>query len=135
MSRPRLLLGLILAAGVVGGATAADPIPDRRAVRPSGSASAPAAAPAASLSNEALLELSNQLDTLQAQMRELRGQIEIQRHEIEQLKNREHQSSVDLDKRLRDLERRGTAAADGGNGPVTMVTPPIGGGPTNSANG
>jgi len=117
------LLGWALVAAVIGSANAADPLPDRRAVRPG----APSAAPAAP--QQGLAELLGEIESLQAQLRELRGQIEVQAHQLEQMKNRQLQSMVDVDRRLRELERRAPGQTSDGSNSTTIVTPPIGSGP------
>jgi tol-pal system protein YbgF len=122
----RRFIAASLAAVWIGGAYAADPPPDRRAVRPG---APPTGAPVAPQS-QGLIELLNELEALQAQLRDLRGQLEVQAHQLEQMKNRQLQSMVDFDRRLRELERRGTGqTSEGGTGgpPVTVVTPPVGG--------
>ena len=64
----------------------------------------------------------NELEALQAQVRQMRGQLEVQTHEIERLKSRQQDVFADFDRRLRELERRG--AQTGGSGSTTLVTPP-----------
>lgn len=61
----------------------------------------------------ALADLLTQLEALQAEVRQLRGQLEVQTHEIEQIKSRERNLMADMDRRLRELERRGGAVAAG----------------------
>lgn len=119
-------VGWALIAALVSGANAADPLPDRRAVRPSASAPAPAPAVPAP-TQQGMLELLSEMEALQTQMRYLRGQLEVQAREIEQMKNRQHQLMLDYDKRLRDVERRSTAGSDDNQTPSTIVTPPVGG--------
>lgn len=60
-----------------------------------------------------LADLLTQLEALQAEVRQLRGQVEVQAHEIEQLKSRERNLMADMDRRLREIERRGGAVAAG----------------------
>ena len=62
-------------------------------------------------SREALADLLQQLETLQGEMRNLRGQVEVQANEIERLKTRQRELLADIDRRVSELERRGTAAA------------------------
>lgn len=62
-------------------------------------------------SSETLLELLNQLEALQAEVRELRNQTEVQENEIKQLQSRVQDLTEDLDRRVRALERGGAAAA------------------------
>lgn len=72
-----------------------------------GTASSAAPAPA----HEALTDLLQQLETLQTEVRNLRGQVEIQANEIERLKSSQRQLLADIDKRVRDLEQRGASAS------------------------
>ena len=122
MTARRILFSLLLAsttAGVrIGGAHAADPLPDRRAVRPA--QAAPTAA-RTTTGNEAVLELLNDIEELKAQVRTLRGQIETQGYQLEQLKNAQRQSAIDADQRLRELEHRAGGAAAA---PATGESPP-----------
>ncbi|MBI3779335.1 MAG: tol-pal system protein YbgF [Gammaproteobacteria bacterium] len=64
-----------------------------------------------SSSREALADLLQQLETLQTEMRNLRGQVETQANEIERLKTRQRELLADIDRRVGELERRGGAAA------------------------
>lgn len=118
------LLGWALAAVLIGSASAADPLPDRRTVRPGAAAATSAPAPG-------VVELLTEIETLQAQLRELRGQLDLQAHQLDQIKNRQLQQMVDVDRRLRELERRAAAGpatgTGGGSAPTTIVTPPVGG--------
>ncbi len=75
----------------------------------------------ASPSREALADLLQQLESLQAELRNLRGQVEVQANEIERLKARQRELLADIDRRVSELERRGTAAS-------SPETPPSGGG-------
>ena len=83
--------------------------------------------------NQAVLELLNEVNRLQALVQQLRGQIEVQGHQIEQLRSQQRQALADLDRRLQELESR---APQGGQAsapartvrpPQVIVTPPIGG--------
>lgn len=104
-------------------AHAAEPLPDRRAVRPQAGIASPAAPP----TREALLDVMSQLDALQNEVRQLRGQLEVQGHELERLKSRQRDAISDVDQRLQAIERRAPAAANTppSSGPTTIVTPPI----------
>jgi tol-pal system protein YbgF len=103
---------LILAVGAVATATAAaeERLPDRRAV--SGKPTAETA------TRNTLLDLLRQLEELQTEVRQLRNNVEVQGHELEQLKGRQRALYDDLDKRLRDAERRGSATTE----PVTPAS-------------
>lgn len=91
------------------------------------SGSAVASAPAA---REVLTDLLQQLETLQSEVRNLRGQVEVQANEIERLKSRQRELLADIDKRVHDLEQRNgpaatTAAPETTSAPAsaTSVTP------------
>lgn len=122
------VIGSAITALLVTTAFAADPLPDRRAPRPTAVPITPATAPAAvPTTNEALADLLGELEALQAQVRELRGQLEVQTNEVERLKKRQQDVSTDFDRRLREMEKRGSgSAASSGNseGPSLVVTPP-----------
>lgn len=63
-------------------------------------------------------ELSNQNETLRAEMTKLRGQIEVLVHEIDTLKQRQRDFYVDLDNRLRQIEQPGAAMPGGATLPT-----------------
>ena len=71
------------------------------------------AAPADTARREALADMLLQLEQAQAELRELRGKVEVQAHEVEALKARQRDLIADIDRRLSELERRGGAPADG----------------------
>jgi tol-pal system protein YbgF len=85
-------------------------IPDRRGAPPG----AVPTAPAANGTRETLVDLLLQIEQLQTEIRSLRGQVETQTHEIERLKARQRDAAADFDRRLREMERRGTPAAGAG---------------------
>ena len=74
-------------------------------------------------SREALADLLQQLETLQTEVRNLRGQVEVQANEIERLKARQRELLADIDRRVSELERRGTAAAAPDATAAAPVTP------------
>ncbi len=101
------LTAVVLSVLVATGAAWAEP-PERRG---GDRDSAPAAgAPA----RETVVDLLLQVDRLQTELRQLRGQVETQGHEIERLKAKNRDLAADLDRRLRELEqnRAGTPAGD-----------------------
>ena len=108
---------LVLAVGVVATATAAaqERLPDRRAV--TGKPAAEAA------TRDTLLDLLRQLEELQTEVRQLRNTVEVQGHELEQLKGRQRALYDDLDKRLREAERRGSATAPVMPAPAAATSP------------
>jgi tol-pal system protein YbgF len=112
LSRYFLVLAGILAAGLLipfppmaGAAEGSRNLPP---VVELGAGSTPASP---SPSREALADLLQQLENLQEEMRNLRGQVEVQANEIERLKTRQRELLADIDRRVGELERRGTAAA------------------------
>lgn len=120
---------LAVVAGSAVPAAAEERLPDRRAVGASSSRAVSGTA-----QRENLLDLLQQLEALQAEVRQLRNTTEVQGHELEQLKNRQRSLYDDLDKRLRETERRAASAppaaatGDAGIVPAT-VTPPAADGP------
>lgn len=94
------------------------------ASRPAGSASQPAATPAATAAapaaaatpsippqNQAMMEVLTRLQQLQEEVREMRGEIEVQSHAIENLNQRQRDLYLDVDRRLRRVETGGQMAA------------------------
>ncbi|MCG6975006.1 MAG: tol-pal system protein YbgF [Acidiferrobacterales bacterium] len=81
----------------------------------------------ASPTSETLLELLNQLEALQAEVRELRNQTEVQENEIRQLQSRVQDLTQDLDRRVRTLERGGGTASRPANQSAASpaATPPV----------
>jgi tol-pal system protein YbgF len=73
---------------------------------------------------EALADMLLQLEQLQAELRDLRGKVEVQTHEMEALKGRQRDLIADIDRRLSELERRGAAPAEGAVKPGTPATVP-----------
>jgi len=92
----------LLVLAVAATTSAAAELPDRRAV-----AGKPAAE--ATTTRNTLLDLLRQLEELQTEVRQLRNNVEVQGHEINQLKGRQRALYDDLDTRLREAERRGSA--------------------------
>ena len=100
-----LFLVLVALLAHVPGAVADDGLPDRRAVKVA------AKQPTDASLRDNMLDLMQQLESLQRDVRDLRNTVELQGHELEQLKSRQGTLYDDLDRRLRDAERRGTPAA------------------------
>jgi tol-pal system protein YbgF len=124
-----LLVGVCIGIAYAGAVRATDTLPDRRAVRP-------VADTTGARGNDAVLDLLNEVEDLKAQVRRLRGQIEVQQHDLEQLKNGQRQSLIDFDRRLRELERRPAgASATTAPGQSVAISPPTltGGGAASSA--
>ncbi|MGR8947633.1 MAG: tol-pal system protein YbgF [Gammaproteobacteria bacterium] len=80
------------------------------------------------LDNQGLLDLFQRLESLQAEVQSLRGQLEEQQYTIERLRQSQRDAYVDLDRRLQQsLVRRGSAAEPGSddsiNPPLTVYQP------------
>src|SRR3972149_6251918 len=98
----------VVITGLLSSAWAADVSPGGRNLPPvveMGVGGAPASSP----SREVLADLLQQLETLQAELRNLRGQVEVQTNEIERLKTRQRDLLADIDRRVTELERRGVS--------------------------
>jgi tol-pal system protein YbgF len=70
------------------------------------------------LENQALVEMSRQLEAQEAEVRRLRGELERLQHELERAKAQQTEQYVDLDARLKATEAAPAASAAG--------TPPAG---------
>jgi len=90
----QLVATAVLAVAVAGPATAAD---SRAGTGASG--------------RNTLVDLTLELDALKAEIRSLRGQLEVQAHDIKRMQERDREVSEDFDRRLRELERGGGSAA------------------------
>lgn len=88
---------VLLAVAAAVPAAAQERAPDRRAV------SKPAAP--ADTTREMLLDLLRQNEALQEEVKQLRNTVEVQGHELEQLKGRQRALYDDLDRRLREAEK------------------------------
>jgi len=77
-----------------------------------------------SLNNRGLLDLLNRVESLQQEVQALRGQIENQGYEIEQLKKSQAAVYTDIDRRLQTVEGgAGAPAAAAGAAPLQMLAP------------
>jgi len=70
------------------------------------------------VSNQSLVQLATQVDTLQGEVRDLRGQVDELQNANKALTKQQHDLYADLDKRIGALEHGGSAggAAGGGSG-------------------
>jgi tol-pal system protein YbgF len=70
------------------------------------------------MSNQSLLQMEQQVDTLQAEVRDLRGQIDDLQNAKRELQKQQHDLYADLDKRVGALEHGGGGggSASGGDG-------------------
>ncbi len=92
-------------------APAAGPAQDARGLPPVVELGAGGAPASPSPTREVMADLLQQIDSLQTEVRNLRGKIEVQDNEIERLKARQRELFSDIDKRVSDLEHRGAAPA------------------------
>ena len=79
------------------------------------------------LSNQGLLEMVQQVQSLEVEISRLRGQMEEQTHELEQLRKRQRDLYTDIDRRIQHLENPVTAAtgalAGEGEPPLQTLSP------------
>ena len=61
------------------------------------------------LDSQALLKMLESLEALKTEVRDLRGEIELQSHEVNQLKQRQRELYLDVDRRLQQMEVGGSA--------------------------
>ena len=64
------------------------------------------------IKNLGLVEMVNQIDQLKEEMGKLRGQIELQNNQIETTQKRQREFYLDLDSRLRSLEKPSSTSGD-----------------------
>ena len=80
------------------------------------------------LDNRGLVDILVKLETLQNEVRKLRGENEVLAHKLEEMKKRQRDLYIDLDRRLVQLERGGRAAAPAAAAaattPATVETAP-----------
>jgi len=65
------------------------------------------------LEGRGLIDLLNQLEKLQGDVQQLRGEIEVQNHQLEEMQRRQKDLYLDLDRRLRQLEPEQPGGAAG----------------------
>jgi tol-pal system protein YbgF len=63
------------------------------------------------IENQGLMEMAQTVERLQNEVRQLRGEIEQQAHELEGLRKRQRDLYLDIDRRLSDLQLQGSAVA------------------------
>lgn len=74
------------------------------------------------IQSEALLDMLKQIEDLQTEVQQLRNSNEVLVHELDNMKSRQRELYLDIDRRLQDLEAGGvTAAAVDTNQPQTAV--------------
>lgn len=65
------------------------------------------------LDSQSLQDMLTRLDTLQNEVQSLRGDLQVQNHQLDQLKKRQRDLYVDIDRRLTRLERNNGSAGAG----------------------
>jgi len=104
-------------------ASAAGPAKDARSLPPVVELGAGGTPASPSPTREVMADLMQQLDSLQTEVRNLRGKVEVQDNEIERLKSRQRELFSDIDKRVSELEHRGAAPAAAGEAvPAAVAT-------------
>jgi len=76
------------------------------------------------IDNRAMLDMIQQVDELSQEISFLRGEIEIQGNDIGEIKQRQRELYLDIDRRLRELESRATTQAPAGSINVPQVSTP-----------
>lgn len=71
------------------------------------------------INSETLVELLQQVERLQQEVQELRGELEVQAHEVSQLKKRQRELYLDIDRRMGKLETSGPPIAAEDPAPAT----------------
>jgi tol-pal system protein YbgF len=71
--------------------------------------------------NRAMLDMIQQVDEISEEIGLLRGEIEVQGKDINDIKKRQRELYLDIDRRLRDMESGATAAAPAGQITVPQV--------------
>jgi tol-pal system protein YbgF len=78
-----------------------------------------------SLSSSSPLQMHESLQGVSRELRELRGEIELQRHELDQLKQRQRELYLDVDRRMQALESASAAAAPDATTPGSAAPAPV----------
>ncbi len=73
------------------------------------------------MDNDSLLELIQQVDSLQNEVRQLRGEMESMAHDVDGATGRQRDLYVDVDNRLQKLERGGVIIEEGPGGQTTLI--------------
>jgi tol-pal system protein YbgF len=87
------------------------------------------------LTNQSLMELAQRIDTLQADLRTMRGEVEVLQNQTDGGKNQSRALYGDLEKRLAALETLGGVGSGGVTGAPATGAPPGGAGPAVGAGG
>ena len=79
------------------------------------------------LQSQGLLDMLQQIESLQTELSALQGDIELQNHSLEQIKKRQRDLYTDIDQRLQKIERGGAASNE--NSELTFIDSPVDDGP------
>lgn len=104
------IAGLLPAIAFAQSAPARVPVTDMSTPARSTAGAAAAASTDSAALRKSMADLTLEIEQLRAEVRELRGQLEVQTHELDSLKNRNRDALADTDKRLRELERKAAPA-------------------------
>jgi tol-pal system protein YbgF len=77
------------------------------------------------VSNQSLVQLAQQVDTLQAEVRDLHGRIDDLENTNRELRKQQHDFYADLNKRVGALEHGGAAAGSGSPNPADEGSPAV----------
>ncbi len=85
------------------------------------------------LDSRSLVNLMEQVSSLQRELQELRGEIEVQTYSMERLEKRQRDLYLDIDRRLHQLEAGGAPSPSDAPGATGLVPGPAGGVPSFAA--
>ena len=74
--------------------------------------------------NQPLLEIMRRLDSLQTEVQKLRGEADVQAHELRGIKDRQRDLYLDIDRRLKQMEGTGVSAPQSSPGSAATEAPP-----------
>jgi tol-pal system protein YbgF len=77
------------------------------------------------LDSRGLMEMSNRIEQMQRDIQQLRGDIEVQAHTLEEIQRRSREQYLDIDRRLQQVETGLTGAPPVQSTTDTTVVPPV----------
>ncbi len=77
------------------------------------------------LDSQALVEMATRLDRLEQEVQQLRGQMEEQGHAVSELRQRQRDLYLDIDRRMSRLEREGGGQAPQAMAPSAPISAPV----------
>ena len=77
------------------------------------------------LDSRGLMDMSNRIEQLQRDIQQLRGDLEMQAHTLEEIQRRSREQYLDIDRRLQQFETGQTGAPPVLSTPDTAVVPPV----------